>query len=91
MMTKLDKTHYAKMIRLLPDEVKYMVKIHSLTVHNVECHLVNNWENKMCFAWKSPDVKYECYMTDPVVSIEKIENGCRIVTYCGMIYKLEEK
>jgi hypothetical protein len=84
MMTNLDKTNYARIIRQ-HYEAPYVTELY---VKKPECKLVMNGDNKLCLFWMAQNG--EGYITDPVVSIEKIENGCRIVTFCGMIYKLEE-
>ena len=89
-MTNLDKNWYARMTRNMSGDEKYLIRPYYMKVNNVTCKLVEDLEGKLCFSWKSPDVSYEVYKTSPIVSIEKLENGYKIITYCGMIYLLEE-
>ena len=90
-MTKLDREFYKFMKRNMTGDEDKVNRPDFLQVRNVTCKLVTDEKGKLCFSWKSPDVKYEVYKTDPIVSIEKLEKGCRIVTFCGMIYLLEEE
>lgn len=86
---QLDKAFYAKLLRRMPTKSKYLyLDDHRLEMKNVTVKIVKNLDGKFCLSYKSPDGRFECLASSPIVTLEKLDNGCKIVTYCGMEYLL---
>ena len=80
------------MIRSFPEEKCNIIKKFDLKVDNVTIQFVNNHEGKKCLRYSSPNIKFMCMSSSPIVSIERLDIGYRIVTVNGVEYlMLKEK
>ena len=84
----IDEKHFARMIRSFPEEASKITREYDLTVDDVKIDFVNDINNKKCLMYRSPNLTYMCMSSSPIVAIEKLDNGYRIVTFNGVEYLL---
>lgn len=88
----IDEKRFAQMIRSFPEERSKINREYDLKVDDVSIEFVNNHEGKTCLKYASPNLTFMCMSSSPIVSIERLDIGYRIVTVSGVEYlMLREK
>lgn len=86
--------HYRKLKRYSSNEKNKYIKAWSLYLVEVEAEIVMH-DKKPCLSYKSPNLSHEVRATGPIILIEKVDFGYKIVTLSewdnvidNMVYEL---